>query len=265
MTADSDSPPRAAVWCIVHANRIGFQVIDGKVCLPSGALPIINEETLYYRRDISLTHDGSAVLLAVHDQAEAPDFLTFASLRQLVGRLDKPSWMLASRALQVLSWQKSNQFCGQCGVQMIENSTELQRKCPACGYFCYPQIAPAVIMAVHDTNRILLGRSAHFSPGIYSTLAGFVEAGETLEEAVQREVWEEVHVMVEDIRYIGSQPWPFPHSLMLGFTARYLRGELSLSGSELEDAKWFPLDALPPLPAPGTIARQLIDLIVRGK
>jgi len=142
----------------------------------------------------------------------------------------------------------------------IENEkTERAKECPQCGLLHFPRLAPAIIVLVERDQEFLLARSRHFLPGMYSVLAGFVEPGESLEEAVVREVKEEVGVDIKDIKYFGSQPWPFPHSLMIGFTATYAGGEISLNDSEIEDAGWFTVNNLPRIPGKISIARKLID------
>jgi len=138
-------------------------------------------------------------------------------------------------------------------------TTERAKECPQCGLLHFPRLAPAIIVLVERGNELLLARSRHFLPGMYSVLAGFVEPGESLEEAVLREVKEEVGVEVKDIKYFGSQPWPFPHSLMIGFTATYTGGEISLNDEEIEEAGWFTVDNLPSIPGKISIARKLID------
>jgi NAD+ diphosphatase len=142
---------------------------------------------------------------------------------------------------------------------MVDRSAELARECPNCDLVSHPRLSPAVIMAVTRHDKILLARSPRFPEGMYSTLAGFVEPGETLEEAVSREVLEETGIEVADIRYVSSQPWPFPHSLMIGFTAIYAGGEIHIDGKEIEAAGWFTVNDLPSLPSKISIARLLID------
>jgi NAD+ diphosphatase len=132
--------------------------------------------------------------------------------------------------------------------------------CPACGHLHFPRLAPAVIVLIERDREMLLARSPGFTPGVYSTIAGFVEPGESLEDTVHREIWEEVGVEVEDVRYFGSQPWPFPHSLMVGFVARWKSGDIRIDEKEIEDARWFTPEKLPPgLPSPMSIARRLVD------
>jgi NAD+ diphosphatase len=185
--------------------------------------------------------------------------MLFQGLRRLYDAVDETLFFLAGRARQIVDWDRTHQFCGQCGTPMGILSTERAKKCPRCGLLHFPHVSPAIIVLVKWGRKLLLGRSPQFPPGMYSVLAGFAEPGETLEEAVAREVQEEAGIRVKDIRYFGSQPWPFPHSLMIGFTANYASGVISLDGSELEDARWYTTDNLPTLPGSISIARKLID------
>jgi len=145
---------------------------------------------------------------------------------------------------------------------MEPQSTERAKRCPKCGLLHFPRLAPAIIVLVERGDKLLMARSRHFASGMYSVLAGFVEPGESLEEAVIREVKEEVGISIKDIQYFGSQSWPFPHSLMIGFTATYEGGEISMDDTEIEDAGWFSIDKLPPLPGKISIARKLIDWFI---
>jgi NAD+ diphosphatase len=188
-----------------------------------------------------------------------PAGMTFEGLRRVYGRLDEDLFWIAARAVQIVDWDRTHQFCGRCGVQLKMKTTERAKECPQCGLLHFPRLAPAIIVLIERGDKLLLARSRHFMPGMYSVLAGFVEPGESLEEAVVREVKEEVGVEIKDIKYFGSQPWPFPHSLMIGFTATYARGEISLNDDEIEDAGWFTIDNLPRIPGKISIARKLID------
>jgi NAD+ diphosphatase len=206
---------------------------------------------------------GGAAAYAVELPAgtEPPPGTAFHGLRRLWGALDAAAWRLAGRAVQVVDWDRNHRFCGRCGTatRRSEKPGELARNCPQCGLQHYPRISPAAIVLIHDGDRLLLARSPHFAPGVYSTIAGFVDPGESLEETVVREVREEVGVELRDVRYFDSQPWPFPHSLMVGFTAEYAGGEIVTDPTEIEDARWFTPHDLPRLPAPLSIARRLID------
>jgi NAD+ diphosphatase len=191
-----------------------------------------------------------------------PVGMSFEGLRQVFGRLDEDLFWVATRAVQIVNWDRTHMFCGGCGTPLRTKTTERAKECPTCGQLHFPRLAPAIIVLVERGRELLLARSRHFLPGMYSVLAGFVEPGESLEEAVVREVKEEVGVDIKDIQYFGSQPWPFPHSLMIGFTATYADGEITLEDSEIEDAGWFTVDRLPTIPGKISIARKLIDWFV---
>jgi NAD+ diphosphatase len=185
--------------------------------------------------------------------------MAFLGLRRLWGMLDEAAWKLAGRAAQIVEWDREHRYCGRCGAETARKPGELARVCLRCGLHHFPRISPAVIVRIERGDEILLARSPHFAPGVYSTVAGFVEPGESLEQTVAREVREEVGVEVTNVRYFGSQPWPFPHSLMIGFVADWASGEIRLQEEEIEDAGWFRVGSLPGLPSRLSIARALID------
>ena len=186
-------------------------------------------------------------------------------LRGLAGAVGEELFWIAGRANHLLDWDRSHRFCGQCGHPTQDKSDERAKRCPACGLVNYPRLSPAVIVAVIKGDRILLARNKRFRGPFYSVLAGFVEPGETLEQCVQREIHEEVGLSVKNIRYFGSQPWPFPNSLMVGFVADYADGEITVDNSELMEAGWFAAEALPNLPLKISIARRLIDWFVNTR
>ena len=193
--------------------------------------------------------------------APAPAGTSWAGLRALFSVLPDAQFALAGRALQLLDWDRSHQFCGRCGTRTEAQPEERARVCPACRLAAYPRIAPAVMALVRRGRQLLLGRSPHFPAGMYSALAGFVEPGETLEQCLAREVEEEVGIRVSRIRYFASQPWPFPHSLMIAFVCDWESGEIRPQAGEIEAANWFEVLQLPKLPSRISIARRLIDAI----
>jgi NAD+ diphosphatase len=197
--------------------------------------------------------------------ADAPNGMAFRDLRWLYGQLPPEMHDVAGRAVQIMEWDRSHQFCGACGAPTRASESERARVCERCNAVFYPRLAPSMIVAVERDDAILLARSSHFPRGIFSVLAGFVEPGESVEETVAREVFEETAIEVQDVRYFGSQPWPYPHSLMLGFTARWRAGEIAVDGTEIEAADWFRADAMP-MTFPGniSISQWLIrDFLVR--
>jgi NAD+ diphosphatase len=195
-------------------------------------------------------------------ETDAPPGFTYCTLRRLYGRIPEALYALAGRAAQLLEWNRGHRFCGRCGEPTRGHAREQAKECPRCGALHFPRLSPAVIVSVRRHDRLLLARSPHFAPTVYSVLAGFVEPGESLEGAVAREVMEEVGVAIDNVRYFGSQPWPFPHSLMIAFTAEYAGGEIQADPDEIEDAGWYGVDAMPTVSAPLSIARHLIDHFV---
>jgi NAD+ diphosphatase len=195
-------------------------------------------------------------------EAEPPPGMSWQGLRALFSVLEDAHFALAGRALQLLDWDRNHQFCGRCGARTEAKREERVRVCPACKLSAYPRVAPAVMALVRKENRLLLARSPHFPPGMYSALAGFVEPGESLEQCLAREVAEEVGVQISNTRYFASQPWPFPHSLMIAFVCDWKSGEIRPQEGEIEAANWFDVLQLPKLPSKISIARRLIDAVV---
>ncbi len=196
------------------------------------------------------------------DAAPPPAGHAWEGLRALFSVLEDAHFALAGRAIQLLDWDRNHRFCGRCGTPTEAKTEERARVCPACKLSAYPRLSPAVMALVRREGEILLGRSPHFPPGMYSALAGFVEPGESLEQCLAREVEEEVGVQVSRIRYFASQPWPFPNSLMIAFICDWVSGEIRPQAGEIEDAKWFKVLQLPKLPSRISIARRLIDAAV---
>jgi len=184
-------------------------------------------------------------------------------LRAFYGRWPEHHWLAAGRAVQIVEWARTHRFCGRCGVPTELVPGERAMRCPRCGLLSFPRLAPAMITLVTrgegDNQQALLARGVQWTTPMFSCLAGFVEPGESLEGAVIREVHEEVGVIVREPRYFGSQPWPFPNSLMIGFRAEFESGEIVCDPSEIAEAAWFRRDELPMVPPPISIARRLID------
>ena len=206
----------------------------------------------------------SCYCLEVAETAAAPPGMAFQDLRSLLGQLEEETFLLAGRAFQIVNWNRMSKFCGRCAATTEWKQTELAKLCPDCGAVYYPRISPAVIVAVVRGDQILLAHNKNFRPKWYSVLAGFVEPGETFEACVRREVMEEVGIKVKNVRYFGSQPWPFPDSLMVGFIAEYDSGEIIVDGEEIDAAGWYSCDNLPPRPKNNTIAGQLIESVFAG-
>jgi NAD+ diphosphatase len=186
-----------------------------------------------------------------------PEGFEPVGLRTLLAGENAQLRAMADYAAQLLRWAKTSRFCPSCG-QPMALSDGWGKRCSNCGHIFYPPVSPAIIVLIHDGERVLLTTKTGWGSR-YSLVAGFVEPGETFEECVAREVHEEVGVLVDQIEYIKSQSWPFPHQVMVGFLAHYASGEIAIDTAELADARWFARDGLPDLPQPYTIARQIIE------
>ncbi len=197
--------------------------------------------------------------------AEAPAGAQFVGLREAFMLLDRRELSVALTAYPLLHFERTHRFCGACGAATRDLDGERAKSCTACGHICWPRVTPAAIVLVHDGSRVLLTRGKRMPKGApwYALVAGFLETGETLEQCVAREVREETGVEVDLIEYQGSQPWPFPHQIMVGFRARYTGGDVVIDESELEDARWFERAHMPSLPPVGSIATAMIDAWVR--
>jgi len=184
-----------------------------------------------------------------------------SELRALLGTLSPAELQRLACERELEEWRAVNRFCGRCGTAMQPHANPAERAfvCPACGYAAYPKISPAVIALVTRGDRILLQRNTHYRTANWTLVAGFVDPGENFEQAVVREIREEASIAVKDVRYFGSQTWPFPSNIMVGFRAEYASGELTPDGEEVVESGWFGRDELPAIPQPGSIARRMID------
>lgn len=262
-TAESDGVERtdAPAWMDGYAL--------GGIEVPLGRLP----EALVRR--LSVVHplgrfEDVSVLAALLETdgasgAETPSAgYSLDALRTLLPAMEADAGFLAGRALQMVNWERNNRFCGRCGTRMAPRTDERAMECPACRFRQYPRLSPAIIVAVTRGDELLLAHANHFAPGLFSLVAGFVEPGETFEDCVAREVREEVGIGVKGIRYLASQPWPFPDSLMVGFTAEWAEGEVVADGVEIGEAGWYRREGMPAIPGPHTIAGRIIRTWLAG-
>lgn len=203
--------------------------------------------------------DGKDSYIASISESISLKGFMLKGLRYLYHEIGDDWYMLANRACHLNNWKKMNRYCGCCGGVMNRSSDEVAMLCGSCGNIVYPRISPAVIVAITKGEQILLAHAVRFSDRIYSVLAGYVEPGETLEDCVRREIMEEVGLRVKNIRYFSSQPWPYPDSLMVAFTAEHESGEICVDGKEIEDADWYFKDDLPELPSRASVAMRLIE------
>jgi len=254
-----------ALWFIFRGRDILLKVRKNPGAIPKFKdfgdleLPAVREQ---YLGMLEGTHCYSVELPA---DTKAPEGMEFVDLRQAHSEISEGCFELVNKAVQVMEWDRTNQFCSRCGTKTLQKPGERGKECPACRELFYPRISPAVIVLIKKGHEILLARSPNFPPGMYSLVAGFVEPGESAEAAVAREVWEEVGIKIKNISYFGTQAWPFPNSLMIGFTAEYDSEDIRPDGFEIEDAKWFSVEELPTLPGKISISRKLIDHFLKEK
>jgi len=249
-------------------NSVCFIFKDASLLVDlSGALPVIpsldkiSSNGIITGTPVFFGHNSTCEFYCTHLQSDESGPYVLKTLREMFTILDEFHFSLAMRAYQVLNWELTNRFCGRCGSSMDASPNELAKICSKCQLTVFPRINPAVIVAITKGNSLLLARRLNYP--MYSIIAGFVEAGESLEETVMRETIEEVGIKVKNIRYFSSQPWAFSYSLMVGFTAEYDSGEITPDGIEIHEAAWYTKDNLPStLPGPISIARKLIDWFV---
>lgn len=222
---------------------------------------IPNQQNIALKRSIYIgTLAGEDLFAAEAEQSEhIPSGCLWKSLRMLYGVLSDEYYAIAGRAMQLLGWDRTHQYCGSCGKETFIRRTERCRECSSCGSLAYPKLSPAVMALIKKDNKILLARGLHFPENFYSVLAGYVDPGETLEQCICREVFEEVGIKIKNICYFGSQPWPFSYSLMIAFTCEWEEGDICIDPLELTHADWFDCTNLPQLPPRLSISRILIE------
>lgn len=220
------------------------------------AMPDIAQEDLHY-----LGHYGSlpCYAYAIPENSPVPEGFMRSGVRELAEVIPDDELAIAGLAVQIIDYDRTTRFCGRCGTKTKSVRTERAKACPACHQVTYARLSPAIIVLVRKENSILLARGKHAPAGRFSLVAGFVEPGETIEHAVHREVLEETGIRITNVRYIASEPWPFPNSLMIGFVADYAGGSLQPDGVEIEAAEWFDREHLPEFPLKLSITRRLID------
>lgn len=224
---------------------------------------ILNIATMEDGKQVKAFKVDSPLSLVMTDDQLCDDGYDFISLRQSFYHLSLQLYMMAGKCRELLYWDQNTKFCGVCGAPM-KMSTDISKRCSECGKEVWPQLAIAIIVLIHRSDEALLVHARNFKGDFYGLVAGFVETGETLEEAVHREVSEETGLSIDNIRYFGSQPWPYPSGLMVGFNADYVSGDVHLQKSELSKGSWFRYDNLPRIPQRLSIARKLIDNWLSG-
>ncbi len=253
-------PLERRVWIVAHARGVLARREGESFVLPDErdlAALGISTEAAHHLGELDDAHANVVSLTEVPDGLG--DTYEVLSLRSMAAAFSEELFSVAGRALHVTDFVTTTRYCGRCGTPNVRVEHERAVRCPRCELTVYPRIAPAIITLVRRGDEALLARNGRFPVPFFSTLAGFSEIGESLEQTLFREVHEEVGVRVKDIRYFGSQPWPFPHSLMVGFTAEWESGDIVVDGEEIAEAQWFRPDALPMIPPPLSISRKLID------
>jgi NAD+ diphosphatase len=253
-------------WFIFQGESLLVEINNDDRCdIPLLESPTELELSPSGRHYLGRYNDHRCYCAEVPNSVKPPQNMAFLTLRQLFYRMDNDLFWAVGYAFQIIQFEQTHLYCGRCGSKTEAAENERARVCPKCRLINYPRVSPSMIVAVIKEDKILLARSTRFKGSFYSVLAGFVEPGETLEECVIREVKEETNIDVKNIRYFGSQPWPFPHSLMVGFIADYAGGELSIDKNEIVDAGWFSVANLPEIPGKISIARRLIDWFIENR
>jgi NAD+ diphosphatase len=253
-------PYEGSAWGIALINRKLLMKKNGNLF----AVPEVRDLEGIFAADDSVEYigryeDHECYCKRLQEVPELPANIELVEMMQISELSGDPGlFLLAGTANHILHWNHGNQFCGCCGAKMTKKSDERAKVCPACNNITYPRISPAVITAVFREDKILLAHNQNFRAGMYSLIAGFVEPGEALEQCVEREIQEEVGIRVKNIRYFNSQPWPFPDSLMVAFTAEYDSGEITVDQLEITDAAWYQADSLPDIPSTDSVAGKMI-------
>ncbi len=263
---NADPPTdRQGYWLLVQDNSL--LVLEdgdgGRLRIPQGPLPDGFDRPVGPTVHLGSYRGAPCWAASIPSDASVPPGFRRETLLPIQTRLTDDVLSLGGLALQAIHWELTSLHCPRCGEQTVSMAGERGKRCPACAYEHYPHLHPAVIVLVRDGDRVLLTRKSFWPKGRYGLVAGFVDVGESLEGAAQREVREEVGVEIRDLQYAGSQYWPFPSQIMVGFTAEYSSGEVHVDRQELEDARWFSIHELPDLPPKLSIARFLLDHFAR--
>ena len=253
------------LWFIFNKSKLLVKPVRDRCLLPGADVFGHNGFKPAARLYLGLLQEQPCYAARLGPDDPAPEQCEWMDLRTLAGQISDELFWVAGRANHLLDWDLTHRYCGRCGQPTQDKPDERAKVCPACNLVNYPRLSPAVIVAVIKNDRILLARNKRFKAPFHSVLAGFVEPGETLEQCVQREIMEEVGLRVKNIRYFGSQPWPFPNSLMVGYVADYAGGKISIDHNEIMEAGWFSPDALPRTPSGISIAGRLIDWFVTSR
>lgn len=245
---------------------------DGKYTIPCTEETPVKTHAWTHIMEVSPMENGTLVKtlmledpqhIEITDPRLRDSGFDFIGLRASFYHLSTELYLKAGKCQELLYWDHNTQFCGICGAPM-KMHTIISKRCTQCGKEVWPQLATAIIVLIHRGDEVLLVHAKNFKGDFYGLVAGFVETGETLEQAVHREVMEETGLTITNLRYFGSQPWPYPCGLMVGFNADYVGGKVHLQQSELSRGSWFHYDALPQIPQRLSIARMILDDWLKG-
>jgi NAD+ diphosphatase len=254
-----------SLWFLFRDRMVAALSANEKIMIPANSdlekHGITRNNILYMGK-----YDGiNCYASGISPEDEIHEPFSFHPPLSLLNKIDEDLVRIAGLGNQLVYWHDAHQFCGRCGGLTQDKKDERAKVCPGCGQIYYPRLSPAIIVAVIKDGKILLAHSQRFPSKFYSVLAGFVEPGENLEECVKREVREETGIEIGNIKYFGSQPWPFPDSLMIAFTAEYAGGEIEVDKTEITDAGWYTKKDIPRIPPSISIARKLIDWFMEGE
>ena len=254
-----------SLWFLVHEQKIIVFSEDNAATIPEYKNLKDNNIVSEHTQFMGTYNTIPCYAAEITATQNLPECFSVHPPLSLVNEIEVDLVRLAGLASQYINWSRNHRYCGKCGKFTEDKKDERAKICTACGQVYYPRLSPAIIVAVIKDDRLLMANSPRFPSKFYSVLAGFVEPGETIEECVKREVREEVGIEIKNIKYFGSQPWPFPDSLMIGFTAEYASGEINADESEISHADWFKRDEIPRIPPSISIARKLIDWFLEKK
>lgn len=254
-----------SLWFLVNEQNIIVFSKNGTISVPEYKILRENDINSVHIQYMGTYNDVPCYAAEIKKTESLPDCFFVHRPLSLLNELGADLVRIAGLANQLINWSRNHRFCGKCGKLTEDKRDERAKICAECGQIYFPRLSPAIIVAVIKDDMLLMANSPRFPSKFYSVLAGFVEPGETLEECVKREVYEEVGIAVKNVTYFGSQPWPFPDSLMIGFTAEYESGEIRVDKNEISDAAWFKRDEIPRIPPSISIARKLIDWFIEGK
>lgn len=251
-----NSPP--SKWLIFQNDRL-IICRDASPMLPDMAQLLALKQN-FIREHLLGEFNGVYIYCAeLSDNIVIESSYDLMPLRQAMNTLGEEWFAAAAKAFAVINWDRNHHFCGRCGQATERHATLFERTCATCHLHFYPRISPSIIVLIEKGEQLLMARSHHFGPGVYGLIAGFIEPGENIEEAVHREVYEETHIRIKNLRYFGSQPWPFPDSLMIGFFADYDSGDIEIDEHEIEDAGWYHYQSLPGRPSSISIASKMLN------